>query len=97
MISRETGDTAPAAGDVGLHGDFGLLSPVSASPSVAALTGDRAVLAAILRVEAAWAAVLEQARHWPRPVPPRWSPRPPRWAATTSRTSPCAPRAAATR
>jgi 3-carboxy-cis,cis-muconate cycloisomerase len=41
-------------------GDFGLLSPVSASPLVAALTGDRAVLAAILKVEAAWAAVLEE-------------------------------------
>jgi len=45
----------------GQDGDFGLLSPVSASPRVAALTGDRAVLAAILRVEAAWAAVLEEA------------------------------------
>ncbi|WP_144672527.1 lyase family protein [Arthrobacter sp. U41] len=44
-----------------MHGDFGLLSPVSASPLVAALTGDRAVLAAILRVEAAWATVLEGA------------------------------------
>ena len=42
-------------------GDFGLLSPVSASPAVAALTGDRAVIAAILDVEAAWAAVLEEA------------------------------------
>ncbi|WP_309074222.1 lyase family protein [Paenarthrobacter sp.] len=42
-------------------GDFGLLSPVSASPAVAALTGDRAVIAAILDVEAAWAAVLEDA------------------------------------
>ena len=42
-------------------GDAGLLSPVSASPLVAALTGDRAVLAAILKVEAAWAAVLEDA------------------------------------
>ena len=41
--------------------DFGLLSPVTASPAVAALTGDRAVLAAILDVEAAWAAVLEDA------------------------------------
>ncbi|HEY3576018.1 MAG TPA: lyase family protein [Arthrobacter sp.] len=41
-------------------GDVGLLSPVSASPLVAALTGDRAVLAAILAVEAGWAAVLEQ-------------------------------------
>lgn len=42
-------------------GDFGLLSPVSASSRVAALTGDRAVLAAILRVEAGWAQVLEEA------------------------------------
>lgn len=41
--------------------DAGLLSPVSASPLVAALTGDRAVLAAILAVEAGWAAVLENA------------------------------------
>ena len=64
MTSRETsGATGDAGshGDVGLHGDFGLLSPVSASPRVAALTGDRAVLAAILRVEAGWAAVLESA------------------------------------
>lgn len=43
-----------------LDGDFGLLSPVSASSAVAALTGDRAVIAAILDVEAAWAAVLEE-------------------------------------
>ena len=43
---------------------------------MAALTGDRAVLAAILRVEAAWAAVLER-RASPRPGPPRWLPRPP--------------------
>ena len=42
-------------------GDFGLLSPVSASPAVAALTGDRAVITAILDVEASWAAVLEEA------------------------------------
>ena len=42
-------------------GDFGLLSPVTASPAVTALTGDRAVTAAILDVEAAWAAVLEEA------------------------------------
>lgn len=42
-------------------GDFGLLSPVSASTAVTALTGDRAVIAAILDVEAAWAAVLEEA------------------------------------
>jgi 3-carboxy-cis,cis-muconate cycloisomerase len=48
--------TIPGAG-----ADVGLLSPVSASPRVAALTGDRAVLAAILRVEAGWAAVLEGA------------------------------------
>lgn len=44
-----------------IDGDFGLLSPVSASPSVVALTGDRAVIAAILDVEASWAAVLEEA------------------------------------
>ncbi|WAH95227.1 lyase family protein [Arthrobacter sp. MMS18-M83] len=44
-----------------LDGDFGLLSPVSASSAVAALTGDRAVIAAILDVETAWAAVLEEA------------------------------------
>ncbi|MBD1541326.1 adenylosuccinate lyase family protein [Arthrobacter sp. IA7] len=43
-----------------MNGDVGLLSPVSASPLVAALAGDRAVLAAILAVEAGWAAVLEQ-------------------------------------
>jgi 3-carboxy-cis,cis-muconate cycloisomerase len=42
-------------------GDVGLLRTVSASPLVAALTGDRAVLAAILAVEAGWAAVLEKA------------------------------------
>lgn len=42
-------------------GDVGLLAPVSASPLVAILTGDRAVLAAILAVEAAWASVLEKA------------------------------------
>lgn len=42
-------------------GDFGLLSPVTASPAVTALTGDRAVIAAILDVEAAWAAALEEA------------------------------------
>lgn len=56
--------THSAAGD--LHpfadgGDAGLLSPVSASPLVAALTGDRAVVAAILAVESGWAAVLEHA------------------------------------
>lgn len=50
-----------ADGNAALDGDFGLLSPVSASPAVAALTGDRAVLAAILQVEAGWAAVLEKA------------------------------------
>jgi 3-carboxy-cis,cis-muconate cycloisomerase len=44
-----------------MDGDIGLLSPVSASPAVAALTGDRAVLAAILSVEAGWASVLEKA------------------------------------
>lgn len=42
-------------------GDFGLLSPVWASPAVTALTGDRAVITAILDVEAAWASVLEDA------------------------------------
>ncbi|MFB8371130.1 lyase family protein [Pseudarthrobacter sp. NPDC055928] len=42
-------------------GDVDLLSPVSASPLVLALTGDRAVLAAILAVESGWAAVLEKA------------------------------------
>ncbi|PTT67923.1 3-carboxy-cis,cis-muconate cycloisomerase [Arthrobacter sp. HMWF013] len=42
-------------------GDAGLLSPVSASPLVRVLTGDRAVLAAILAVESGWAAVLEAA------------------------------------
>ncbi|MFP5311139.1 MAG: adenylosuccinate lyase family protein, partial [Actinomycetes bacterium] len=41
--------------------DAGLLSPVSASPLVAALTGDRAVLAALLAVESGWAAVLQGA------------------------------------
>ncbi|MFM9276255.1 adenylosuccinate lyase family protein, partial [Pseudarthrobacter sp. NKDBFgelt] len=45
----------------GGEGDAGLLSPVSASPLVGALTGDRAVLAAILAVESGWAAVLEKA------------------------------------
>ncbi|MEV7662542.1 lyase family protein [Paenarthrobacter sp. NPDC089316] len=42
-------------------GDFGLLSPVTASSVVTALTGDHAVIAAILDVEAAWAVVLEDA------------------------------------
>ncbi|MDQ0862572.1 lyase family protein [Arthrobacter globiformis] len=64
-----TGFQAAGAGGLhiveGLHsaaglGDVGLLSPVSALPLVAALTGDRAVLGAILAVEAGWAAVLEQ-------------------------------------
>lgn len=41
--------------------DVGLLSPVTAAPLVAALTGDQAVLAAILAVESGWAAVLEKA------------------------------------
>lgn len=41
--------------------DAGLLSPVSASPLVAALTGDRAVLGALLAVESGWAAVLQRA------------------------------------
>ena len=53
---------AGASGTFGpADGDVGLLSPVSASPLVAALTGDRAVLAAILAVETGWAAVLEKA------------------------------------
>lgn len=53
----------PALGRFGsaADGDVGLLSPVSASPLVLALTGDRAVLAAILAVESGWAAVLEKA------------------------------------
>ncbi|MFE4542848.1 lyase family protein [Arthrobacter sp. NPDC056727] len=55
-----TGFQAAGSGGAGLQGDVGLLSPVSASPLVTALTGDRAVLAAILAVEAGWAAVLEQ-------------------------------------
>ncbi|MET1022219.1 MAG: lyase family protein [Arthrobacter sp.] len=59
MTSPET--SADTDGGAGSQGDFGLLSPVSASPLVAALTADRAVLAAILRVEAAWAKVLEGA------------------------------------
>jgi 3-carboxy-cis,cis-muconate cycloisomerase len=49
------------AGSFGADGDVGLLSPVTASPLVGALTGDRAVLAAILAVESGWAAVLEKA------------------------------------
>ncbi|MFF1252458.1 lyase family protein [Pseudarthrobacter sp. NPDC058329] len=51
---------ALGAGSLGTDGDVGLLSPVSASPLVGALTGDRAVLAAILAVESGWAAVLEK-------------------------------------
>jgi 3-carboxy-cis,cis-muconate cycloisomerase len=54
--------TAAALGFGGAaDGDAGLLSPVSASPLVRALTGDRAVLAAILAVESGWAAVLDTA------------------------------------
>lgn len=58
--------TAFLAGDNGLdglnrHADFSLLSPVTASPRVQALTGDREVLRTILAVEAGWAAVLEEA------------------------------------
>jgi len=41
--------------------DFGLLSAVTASPEVDALTGDRAVLTALLDVESTWSAVLEDA------------------------------------
>ena len=51
-----------STGELGAaDGDFGLLSPVSASPGIAALTGDRAVLAAILAVESGWVDVLEKA------------------------------------
>jgi 3-carboxy-cis,cis-muconate cycloisomerase len=61
MTGYQAADTGSfrLTGDV-YQGEFGLLSPVSASPLVAALTGDRAVLAAILAVESGWAAVLEQ-------------------------------------
>ena len=55
---------AAAMGDLRVfaeEADAGLLSPVSASPLVAVLTGDRAVLAAILAVESGWAAVLQRA------------------------------------
>ncbi|PSS43061.1 3-carboxy-cis,cis-muconate cycloisomerase [Arthrobacter woluwensis] len=41
--------------------DFGLLSAVTASPQVEALTGDHAVLTALLDVESTWSAVLEDA------------------------------------
>ncbi|MDT0170376.1 lyase family protein [Pseudarthrobacter sp. BRE9] len=55
-------NTAPGnLRDFAEEADAGLLSPVSASPLVAALTGDRAVLAAILAVESGWAAVLQRA------------------------------------
>ncbi len=54
-------ESVPGNFGSGADGDVGLLSPVSASPLVAALTGDRAVLAAILAVESGWAAVLEKA------------------------------------
>ena len=53
--------TSPGMPGGASDGDAGLRSPVSASPLVAALTGDRAVLAAILAVESGWAAVLEKA------------------------------------
>ena len=59
--SSAGGTGAFGAAAFGADGDVGLLSPVSASPLVAALTGDRAVLAAILAVESGWAAVLEKA------------------------------------
>ncbi|MFJ5862149.1 lyase family protein [Pseudarthrobacter sp. NPDC092439] len=52
---------AGAGGAFPAAGDAGLLSPVSASPVVASLAGDGAVLAAILAVESGWAAVLEKA------------------------------------
>jgi hypothetical protein len=72
--------------------DFGLLSPVTASPAVAALTGDRAVLSAILDVEAAWSAVLEEAG-----LAPEGSRRPRTRNTTIPRPSPNAPWAAAIR
>jgi 3-carboxy-cis,cis-muconate cycloisomerase len=46
---------------VGDVGDVGMLSPVSASAQVRALTGDTAVLTAVLAVESGWATVLEDA------------------------------------
>ncbi|MCU1532564.1 MAG: adenylosuccinate lyase family protein [Arthrobacter sp.] len=61
MTSFETAGMDASGPSSGADGDVGLLSPVSVSPLVAALTGDRAVLAAILAVEAGWAAVLEKA------------------------------------
>ncbi|MCY1676695.1 lyase family protein [Pseudarthrobacter sp. SL88] len=64
MTHSTAGDLHPFADG----GDAGLLSPVSASPLVAALTGDRAVVAAILAVESGWAAVLEHAG-----LAPAWS------------------------
>lgn len=45
----------------GQGSDVGLLSPVSASPDVAMMTGDTAVISALLAVESGWAAVLEKA------------------------------------
>jgi 3-carboxy-cis,cis-muconate cycloisomerase len=56
VTAAASGDNHAFAGE----GDAGLLGPVSASPLVAALTGDHAVLAAILAVESGWAAVLER-------------------------------------
>ncbi|WP_077488768.1 lyase family protein [Sinomonas mesophila] len=47
----------PAAG----HADLGLLAPVWAAPAVAGPTGDAAIAAAMLELEAAWAETLESA------------------------------------
>lgn len=51
---------APESGSANA-GDYGLLTPVVAGSTVAVLTGDAAVVGAILHVEAAWVAVLEEA------------------------------------
>ncbi|PYI67712.1 3-carboxy-cis,cis-muconate cycloisomerase [Arthrobacter livingstonensis] len=42
-----------------MPGDFGLLSPVTADPRRQSVTGDGAVVAAVLAVETAWVQVLE--------------------------------------
>ncbi len=79
------------------HGDFGLLSPVSASSAVAALTGDHAVIAAILDVEASWLVSSRKRGGWSLPAPPLWWPKPPTPAHMTQPKSPNAPKVAATR
>lgn len=54
--------TGPAASPAGLDpADVGLLAPVWASPSVAAPTGDAALVAAMADLEACWAEALEAA------------------------------------